>query len=200
MLQSRHLTNKDHFLIDFYRGPVIEKVRLQGLEHVLQFTAVDDKIYLRSYRYELTTALLSFACHVCMYSTYGIDLLVWDFVNDHKCFSSFWKPWFSQTTFLLSVIIVSKAFKIHCRFTCDCTTAPEKSLNLFQSVAEEIRKPYSTSWGWRNGPITRLGVKKNAFGIRWFNESCYKNTKGGEGMQETSFMIGHHCKAHTCPF
>jgi len=39
-------------LADFYRGPVIEKVRLQGLEHVLQFTAVDDKIYLRSYRYE----------------------------------------------------------------------------------------------------------------------------------------------------
>ena len=36
---------------DFYRGPVIEKVRLQGLEHVLQFTAVDGKIYLRSYRY-----------------------------------------------------------------------------------------------------------------------------------------------------
>ena len=43
-------------LTDFYRGPVIEKVRLQGLEHVLQFTAVDDKIYLRSYRYE-------FACY-----------------------------------------------------------------------------------------------------------------------------------------
>lgn len=37
-------------LSDFYRGPVIEKVRLQGLEHVLQFTAVDGKIYLRSYR------------------------------------------------------------------------------------------------------------------------------------------------------
>ncbi|KAJ7363663.1 rRNA-binding ribosome biosynthesis protein rpf2 [Desmophyllum pertusum] len=37
-------------LIDFYRGPVIEKVRLQGLEHVLQFTAEDGKIYLRSYR------------------------------------------------------------------------------------------------------------------------------------------------------
>ena len=46
------------FLTDFYRGPVIEKVRLQGLEHVLQFTAVDDKIYLRSYRYEFTKALL----------------------------------------------------------------------------------------------------------------------------------------------
>ena len=45
-------------LTDFYRGPVIEKVRLQGLEHVLQFTAVDDKIYLRSYRYEVTKALL----------------------------------------------------------------------------------------------------------------------------------------------
>lgn len=45
-------------LTDFYRGPVIEKVRLQGLEHVLQFTAVDDKIYLRSYRYEVIKALL----------------------------------------------------------------------------------------------------------------------------------------------
>lgn len=42
---------------------MIEKVRLQGLEHVLQFTAVDGKIYLRSYRYELTKALLSFVCH-----------------------------------------------------------------------------------------------------------------------------------------
>lgn len=39
-----------NILIDFYRGPVIEKIRLQGLEHVLQFTAVDGKIYLRSYR------------------------------------------------------------------------------------------------------------------------------------------------------
>ena len=61
MLQSRYLTNKDQCLVmlsltDFYRGPVIEKVRLQGLEHVLQFTAVDDKIFLRSYRYELTRA------------------------------------------------------------------------------------------------------------------------------------------------
>lgn len=39
-----------NILIDFFRGPVIEKVRLQGLEHVLQFTAVDGKIYMRSYR------------------------------------------------------------------------------------------------------------------------------------------------------
>ena len=86
MLQSRYLSNKDQCLVilsltDFYRGPVIEKVRLQGLEHVLQFTAVDDKIYLRSYRYELTRALLSFTCHVftkSVYSTYmyGIDLSV----------------------------------------------------------------------------------------------------------------------------
>ena len=127
MLQSRYLTNKDQCLVilsltDFYRGPVIEKVRLQGLEHVLQFTAADDKIYLRSYRYELTRALLSFTCHVftkSMYSTYmyGIDLSVWDLMNGHECFPSFWKPYFSRKTFLLSVIIVSKAFKIHCRFT-----------------------------------------------------------------------------------
>lgn len=37
-------------LIDLFRGPVIEKVRLQGLEHVLQFTSVEGKILLRSYR------------------------------------------------------------------------------------------------------------------------------------------------------
>lgn len=80
---------------------------------------------------------------------------------------------------------------------CDCTTLPENCLNLFQSVAKEIRKPYSTSWGWRNGPITRLGTTKNAFGIRWFNESCYKSTKSCEGKHYTSLKNGHHHKAHT---
>ncbi|XP_068697971.1 ribosome production factor 2 homolog [Montipora foliosa] len=42
-----------NILIDIYRGPVIQKVRLQGLEHVLQFTSVDGKIFLRSYRVSL---------------------------------------------------------------------------------------------------------------------------------------------------
>merc|ERR1711881_810975 len=37
-------------LIDFYQGPVVDNVRLSGLEHVMQFIAADGKVYLRSYR------------------------------------------------------------------------------------------------------------------------------------------------------
>ncbi|XP_031141518.1 ribosome production factor 2 homolog [Sander lucioperca] len=37
-------------LIDFFRGPTVSAVRLAGLEHVLHFTAVEGKIYMRSYR------------------------------------------------------------------------------------------------------------------------------------------------------
>lgn len=37
-------------LTDFFRGEVAEKIRLQGLEHVMSFTAADGKLYLRSYR------------------------------------------------------------------------------------------------------------------------------------------------------
>ena len=35
---------------DFFRGPVVDNVRLQGLEHVYMFTAHKEKIYIRSYR------------------------------------------------------------------------------------------------------------------------------------------------------
>lgn len=35
---------------DFFRGPSVSAVRLAGLEHILHFTALDGKIYLRSYR------------------------------------------------------------------------------------------------------------------------------------------------------
>jgi len=47
--------DKDHkrlksMLIDFFRGPVVKSVRLQGIEHVLTFTAAEGKIYMRSYR------------------------------------------------------------------------------------------------------------------------------------------------------
>lgn len=35
---------------DFFRGPSVSAVRLAGLEHILHFTALDSKIYLRSYR------------------------------------------------------------------------------------------------------------------------------------------------------
>ncbi|KAG7508907.1 hypothetical protein JOB18_028386 [Solea senegalensis] len=37
-------------LIDFFRGPTVPAVRLAGLEHVLHFTALDGKIYMRSYK------------------------------------------------------------------------------------------------------------------------------------------------------
>ncbi|KAF4091939.1 hypothetical protein AMELA_G00015510 [Ameiurus melas] len=37
-------------LTDFFRGPSVSAVRLAGLDHVLHFTALDGKIYLRSYR------------------------------------------------------------------------------------------------------------------------------------------------------
>uniref|UniRef100_A0A669BLL4 Ribosome production factor 2 homolog n=1 Tax=Oreochromis niloticus TaxID=8128 RepID=A0A669BLL4_ORENI len=37
-------------LTDFFRGPTVPAVRLAGLEHILHFTAIDGKIYMRSYR------------------------------------------------------------------------------------------------------------------------------------------------------
>uniref|UniRef100_A0A8C5A9K8 Ribosome production factor 2 homolog n=1 Tax=Gadus morhua TaxID=8049 RepID=A0A8C5A9K8_GADMO len=36
--------------IDFFRGMAVPAVRLAGLEHILHITALEDKIYLRSYR------------------------------------------------------------------------------------------------------------------------------------------------------
>lgn len=35
---------------DFFRGPMVQNVRLAGLEHVLSFTAVDGKVVLKSYK------------------------------------------------------------------------------------------------------------------------------------------------------
>jgi len=39
--------------IDFFRGPEVTNVRLAGIEHVLQFTAVENKVFLRSYKISL---------------------------------------------------------------------------------------------------------------------------------------------------
>ncbi|XP_032666507.1 ribosome production factor 2 homolog [Odontomachus brunneus] len=39
-----------NLLIDMFQREAVEKIRLQGLEHVLSFTAVENKILLRSYR------------------------------------------------------------------------------------------------------------------------------------------------------
>lgn len=37
-------------LIDMFQREKVQAVRLQGLEHVLMFTAAEDRIYFRSYR------------------------------------------------------------------------------------------------------------------------------------------------------
>ena len=39
------------FRLDLWRGEKVKSIRLEGLEHIIQITAADDKIYLRSYRY-----------------------------------------------------------------------------------------------------------------------------------------------------
>jgi len=37
-------------LIDFFRGPEVTNLRLAGVEHALQFTALEDRVYMRSYK------------------------------------------------------------------------------------------------------------------------------------------------------
>ncbi|KAG8431989.1 hypothetical protein GDO86_018218 [Hymenochirus boettgeri] len=37
-------------LIDFFRGPSVSGIRLAGLEHIFHFTAIDGKIFMRSYK------------------------------------------------------------------------------------------------------------------------------------------------------
>jgi len=40
-----------NLLIDFFRGPEVEQVRLAGIEHAIQFTSLgEDKVLLRSYK------------------------------------------------------------------------------------------------------------------------------------------------------
>jgi ribosome production factor 2 len=39
-----------NMFVDFFRGPVVSKIRLQGLEMVIALTATDDRIFLRTYR------------------------------------------------------------------------------------------------------------------------------------------------------
>jgi ribosome production factor 2 len=49
--QNEEYSKCKSLLIDFFRGEVVEQVRLAGFEHALSFTAVDGKIFLRSYKY-----------------------------------------------------------------------------------------------------------------------------------------------------
>lgn len=57
LLFAGELFDQDHeykrlknMLTDFFRGPNVKNVRLQGLEHVIMFTATDGKIHCRSYK------------------------------------------------------------------------------------------------------------------------------------------------------
>jgi len=42
-----------NFFIDFFRGPIVEYVNLQGLEHLLVFSLVNNTVFFRSYRVTL---------------------------------------------------------------------------------------------------------------------------------------------------
>jgi ribosome production factor 2 len=41
-------------LVDMFQREKVQAVRLQGLEHALLFTAAEDQIYFRSYRYDIS--------------------------------------------------------------------------------------------------------------------------------------------------
>jgi len=60
--QDETMKRVQNLLIDFFRGPVVENVRLAGFEHALQFTAVEEdvpgvgkrhKVLLRSYKIQM---------------------------------------------------------------------------------------------------------------------------------------------------
>jgi len=46
-------TRLKNLFLDFWRGEKITNIRLQGIEHVIQITAADGKIFFRSYRAKL---------------------------------------------------------------------------------------------------------------------------------------------------
>jgi len=51
LFESNHEYSRiKNLLVDMFLREKVQKIRLQGLEHVLSFTAVENKILLRSYR------------------------------------------------------------------------------------------------------------------------------------------------------
>lgn len=51
LFENNHELNRiKNLLVDMFQREPVENIRLQGLEHVLSFTAVENKIMLRSYR------------------------------------------------------------------------------------------------------------------------------------------------------
>lgn len=49
--KTSELKRLKNLLIDMFQREPAKAVRLQGIEHVIMCTAVEDKIYFRSYRY-----------------------------------------------------------------------------------------------------------------------------------------------------
>lgn len=48
--QDHEMKRLKNLFIDFFRGPVVDNIRLDGLEHVFMFTATDGKILFRTYK------------------------------------------------------------------------------------------------------------------------------------------------------
>jgi len=42
-----------NLLVDFFHGEEVTNIRVEGIEHVLSFVAVDNKIYMRGYKINL---------------------------------------------------------------------------------------------------------------------------------------------------
>lgn len=49
--QTKHEYSRlKNLLVDFWRGEKVSKINLQGIEHIIQMTCTDGRIYIRSYR------------------------------------------------------------------------------------------------------------------------------------------------------
>ena len=65
-----------NFLMDFYRGIKFDMISLKGIDHILSFTVVDGKIYMRGYAVSFRksgTKVCLTSLHIYMrvcYSTY----------------------------------------------------------------------------------------------------------------------------------
>ena len=56
-------------LTDMFRGETVTEIRMAGLDHALLFTAVEGKIYIRSYRYRVNNVfplLHLFHCRIML--------------------------------------------------------------------------------------------------------------------------------------
>lgn len=53
MSQTSDFFRIKNLLVDFFHGEEITNIRLEGIEHVLSFVAVDNKIHMRGYKIKL---------------------------------------------------------------------------------------------------------------------------------------------------